>query len=630
MTTGAAASSASGALPATDLASTAPAIPPSLARLLATSATSQMASLSTSRPLYLEAGSFSGLAGTFPPPPPTFATTPSTVGVASPFTANNLSGPPIPSQLAPAASPAIVDAQASADAAAPTPYQLTNLITVRLKPDNYLYWRAQILPLVRRRCLDGFVDGSFACPSRTVAALTADDTRVEAENPLYAAWVAQDQAIVSALQSSLTEGVAGHVLFAATSHDIWRTFEQSYAQQSVARGNDLRRQLGDCKKLNSSAHDYFNKIKTISNTVTSIGQPLRDTEFVEHVLHGLDKEYDNLVEHVEDRPTPILPHELYTRLLATERHVEARRQEASVVHDLAAHAAYRGAPSGGRAPAPSPRPLPLARPLEAARGRLARLLEAVSGNLAHRLRHPRVGTLAPHANCVASWATLHPGATVASSATSSASTMMVAYFDTGATDHMTSEMGKLNSNEPYRGQDKVCTADGSDLGAAEWERSKITNQDLNLLKKLGISKKPKRFASPTQPLQWGIGTRVQPLQARKNPLRNYAGDEDTDRLSTNLEVKDLDRLIRKISSLKKKDSIPSTYRVTPYSAANALPKDHPNLVSLPPLPEGGEVEERAVISDDNQDAPSFANEPAESRKSAGSEKEEASEATASA
>ena len=60
-------------------------------------------------------------------------------------------------------------------------------------------------------------------------------------------------------------------------------------------------------------------------------------------------------------------------------------------------------------------------------------------------------------------------------------------------------------------------------------------------------------------------------------------------------------------------------------------QDHPNLVSLPPLPEGGEVEERAVISDDNQDAPSFANEPAESRKSAGSdEKEDASEATASA
>jgi hypothetical protein len=51
----------------------------------------------------------------------------------------------------------------------------------------------------------------------------------------------------------------------------------------------------------------------------------------------------------------------------------------------------------------------------------------------------------------------------------------------------------------------------------------------------------------------------------------------------------------------------------------------------PPIPEGGEVEERAVVTDDNQDAPSFENEPAGSRKSAGSsEKEAASEATASA
>ncbi|KAK1607877.1 hypothetical protein QYE76_031550 [Lolium multiflorum] len=135
----------------------------------------------------------------------------------------------------------------------------------------------------------------------------------------------------------------------------------------------------------------------------------------------------------------------------------------------------------------------------------------------------------------------------------------------------------------------------ADLGAAEWERSKITNQDLNLLKKLGISKKPKAvcFPSeesyPTPPMGYRntrgkelsgiqitayfLRTRVQPLQARKNPFWNYAGDEDTDRLSTNLEVKDLDRLIRKISSLKKKDPIPSTYRVKPYSATNALPKE---------------------------------------------------------
>ncbi|KAK1663568.1 hypothetical protein QYE76_051727 [Lolium multiflorum] len=181
---------------------------------------------------------------------------------------------------------------------------------------------------------------------------------------------------------------------------------------------------------------------------------------------------------------------------------------------------------------------------------------------------------------------------------------------------------------PFDGAEKILRRRSWDAEATEEER---TSTEALMTRIHELQNTRGKELSGIQITAYFLRTRVQPLQARKNPFWNYAGDEDTDRLSTNLEVKDLDRLIRKISSLKKKDSIPSTYRVKPYSATNALPKDHPNLVSLPPLPEGGEVEERAVISDDNQDAPSFANEPAESRKSAGSdEKEDVSEATASA
>ncbi|KAK1698596.1 hypothetical protein QYE76_015293 [Lolium multiflorum] len=181
---------------------------------------------------------------------------------------------------------------------------------------------------------------------------------------------------------------------------------------------------------------------------------------------------------------------------------------------------------------------------------------------------------------------------------------------------------------PFDGAEKILRRRSWDAEATEEER---TSTEALMTRIHELQNTRGKELSGIQITAYFLRTRVQPLQARKNPFWNYAGDEDTDRLSTNLEVKDLDRLIRKISSLKKKDSIPSTYRVKPYSAAHALPKDHPNLVSLPPLPEGGEVEERAVISDDNPDAPSFANEPAESRKSAGSdEKEDVSEATASA
>ncbi|KAK1665130.1 hypothetical protein QYE76_053289 [Lolium multiflorum] len=94
--------------------------------------------------------------------------------------------------------------------------------------------------------------------------------------------------------------------------------------------------------------------------------------------------------------------------------------------------------------------------------------------------------------------------------------------------------------------------------------------------------------------------RVQPLQARKNPLWMYAGEEDVDRVSIDLSVKDLEKLVRKISSLNKKDAIPSSCRVTPYSATNALPQNRQSASPLPPLPEGGDVDERAVVTDDPQ------------------------------
>ncbi|KAK1661098.1 hypothetical protein QYE76_049257 [Lolium multiflorum] len=181
---------------------------------------------------------------------------------------------------------------------------------------------------------------------------------------------------------------------------------------------------------------------------------------------------------------------------------------------------------------------------------------------------------------------------------------------------------------PFDGDERILRRRSWDAEATEEERAS-TEALMTRIRELQNTRG--KELSGIQIIVYFLKSRVQPLQARKFPLWKYTGDEDVDRLSTDLEVKDLEKLVRKITSLSKKDSIPSSCRVKPYSAAHALPKDHPNLVSLPPLPEGGEVEERAVISDDNQEAPSFVNEPADSRKSAGSaEKDAASEGTASA
>ncbi|KAK1619917.1 hypothetical protein QYE76_025434 [Lolium multiflorum] len=169
----------------------------------------------------------------------------------------------------------------------------------------------------------------------------------------------------------------------------------------------------------------------------------------------------------------------------------------------------------------------------------------------------------------------------------------------------------------------------------EWERSKISNQDMNLLKRLGFTKEkdalrfPHEESYPKPPMEYRstrgkdlsgiqitayfLRIRMQPLQARKNPLWMYAGDEDVERLSTDLSAKDLEKLIRRISKLSKKDTIPTSCKVAPFCRAN-------------PLPEG----RRTCCTDDNQGASRPESGVGDSHKSAASlEKETEAEVSSS-
>ena len=237
----------------------------------------------------------------------------------------------------------------------PGPFHFAHLVKVQLTSDNYLYWCAQLLPLLRSRHLEGFIDGSVPCPPATVQAIITSGVHVSAPNPAHRAWVAQDQAILTDLQSSLSPEVAGLVLFAASALDTWTTLAHSFASQSTARSMALRRQLQDERKLDQTATAFFNKVKALADTLTSIGQPLRDEEFASYVLAGLDQEYDSLAEAVIGARPPMTPRELYACLLSTEQRVESRRS-VPVHLDSAAHAASRGG-GGSRPPAPpAPRP----------------------------------------------------------------------------------------------------------------------------------------------------------------------------------------------------------------------------------------------------------------------------------
>ncbi|KAK1607731.1 hypothetical protein QYE76_031404 [Lolium multiflorum] len=180
---------------------------------------------------------------------------------------------------------------------------------------------------------------------------------------------------------------------------------------------------------------------------------------------------------------------------------------------------------------------------------------------------------------------------------------------------------------PFDGNAKIQRRRSWDAEASE-EEKKATEALMSRIRQLQNTRGEE--LSGVQITAYFLRIRVQPLQARKNPLWTYTGVNDANRLSSDLSAKDLEKLIRRISSLNKKDPVPSSCRVKPYSSTNPLPENHPTMSSLPPLPEDGEVEEQAVVAEDNQGSSLHESEVAGSHKSAAShEKEIESEASES-
>ena len=77
--------------------------------------------------------------------------------------------------------------------------------------------------------------------------------------------------------------------------------------------------------------------------------------------------------------------------------------------------------------------------------------------------------------------------------------------------------------------------------------------------------------SGVQILAHFLRIRVQPIQARSGPLWLYSGAGDAARISEDLPVKDLEKLVRRFTSLSKKLEVPASCRVKPFSGAHALP-----------------------------------------------------------
>uniref|UniRef100_A0A2N9G8U7 Reverse transcriptase Ty1/copia-type domain-containing protein n=1 Tax=Fagus sylvatica TaxID=28930 RepID=A0A2N9G8U7_FAGSY len=174
-----------------------------------------------------------------------------------------------------------------------------------------------ILPYLKGQHLFGFIDGSRPAPSQFLASQISDSASA-APNPDFQAWHLQDQLIMSALISSLSENILAHIVKCGTSREVWLTLERMFTSQSRARTMQIHYQLATLKKGDSSVADYFHKFTGLADTLAAIDHPLHDFELVSFLLAGLGPDFDSFVTSVKIRADPISLEDLYGHLLSHE------------------------------------------------------------------------------------------------------------------------------------------------------------------------------------------------------------------------------------------------------------------------------------------------------------------------
>uniref|UniRef100_A0A2N9GWW5 Retrotransposon Copia-like N-terminal domain-containing protein n=1 Tax=Fagus sylvatica TaxID=28930 RepID=A0A2N9GWW5_FAGSY len=196
----------------------------------------------------------------------------------------------------------------------------SNHLQIKLTKDNYLSWKTAILPYINGSKILKHVDDTTGAPPQTIPDPTTPTLSIS--NPAYETWFEVDQLLLRVLVSTISEPLVSNLVGLTSSKAVWVSLEKMFSSQSCARIMQTRYNLATLCKGNLSITDYFQKAKSLSDLLSSIGEPLNDSNLTSAILAGLPFDYNSLVISVNARLEDVSLDELYGHLLTHELRLE--------------------------------------------------------------------------------------------------------------------------------------------------------------------------------------------------------------------------------------------------------------------------------------------------------------------
>lgn len=368
----------------------------------------------------------------------------------------------------------------------------THLITInvsaqaplKLTSSNYISWKLQFETLFIGYDLLGYIDGSKACPAKTIT-----QNQISVSNPAYQIWIRQDKLILNAIIGSLSPEIIPFVATAKTSQEAWSTLANTYAKPSRGRIKQIKNKLKTPSKGTMSITEFIHSIKAHADELAILGAPMDEEDLTDKILDGLGDEYKELVRAVQARDNPISFEELHEKLLTFETTITSSHSTNLPItanHTQRANSTWRPpntwkpphsannwrpsfhqqnrttyynnngrphntTPPSSRGPRPPPKPYLGYCQICGIQGHTAKRCQSyqiIPISPGHQTTNSNTGS----SN---SW---KPQAQYASNITSFHQPWLL---DTGASHHITTDLANLSLHQPYTGNDDVMIGDGT-------------------------------------------------------------------------------------------------------------------------------------------------------------------------
>ncbi|RVW80238.1 Retrovirus-related Pol polyprotein from transposon RE1 [Vitis vinifera] len=355
----------------------------------------------------------------------------------------------------------------SSSTSSPVSLSLNHALPIKLDRNNYILWKTQMENVVYANGFEEYIDDTKPCPPQ--------ELHTGELNPDFVQWRRFDRMVLSWLYSTLTPDIMGQIVGFQTSHDAWMALHKIFSASSKARILQLRLEFQTAKKGADPMLEYILKIKTISDNLAAIGEPVKETDHILQLLGGLGSEYNSIVASLTAREDDLSLHSVHSILLTHEQRLNHQHTSSADLPFAAAHIA--AAPSTQHPRPHHPRfqsPQPRFQSHYSGNHQHVPFSHTRPHNRPHNRPANRSSSSAPHrpphlptrlnANCVVNLDipfTNHQDSW---------------FFDTGATHHLSHSAQTLSNVQPYSGADQVTIGDGHSLPILNTDQ--VTKQTL--------------------------------------------------------------------------------------------------------------------------------------------------------